>query len=494
MIHRHRRYVILLFLLTAAPAISVLLPPPAASAHPLGNFTANQYDGLTLSPGALHVEHAEDLAEIPTAQVRPDINTDGDPELSAAELGTWAQLRCAAAAAGARLSVNGHTTTLTVTGASAQVRGGQAGLATLRVDCALTAGLPPDHRTTAVDYRPSPVANGPGWREITARGDRVTLTASDVPATSLSGRLSSYPLDMLSSPPRQQSASLRSVSGGPPAATDTSALVGVPGSTVLARGVDHWTQSFTALVARHHLTWAFGLTALGFSVLLGALHALAPGHGKTLIAAATTAGGRTSRREAVALGTAVTLTHTGGVLALSLLITTGSVGGPEVMSWLAIASGTLVALAGASLLRRAVRHPRSDGPSHPHTPSHPTAHPHPHPGSLRGVVVMGFAGGLVPSPSAVVVLVGATALGRAWFGLLLILAYGAGLALTLIGTSLLVVHGGARISRAFTARDNSWFPRRLSSAVRYAAPVATASMVLVLGCGLVVKGTTATFG
>ncbi|MEU3462969.1 sulfite exporter TauE/SafE family protein [Streptomyces sp. NPDC006733] len=479
-----------MFLLTVAPAISVLLPPADASAHPLGNFTANQYDGLTLSPGALLVEHAEDLAEIPTAQVRPDINTDGNPAWAAAELDTWARRRCATAAAGARLSVDGRTTSLTVTRAAAQVRGGQAGLATLRVDCALKAILPIDHPSMTVGYRPSPVASGPGWREITARGDRVALTASDVPATSLSRQLTSYPLDLLSSPPQQRSAILQAVSGGPPAAPlDTSALIGMPKGTAVARGVDHWTQSFTALVARHHLTWPFGLTALGFAILLGALHALTPGHGKTLIAAATNASGRTSRREAVTLGATVTLTHTGGVLALSLLVTTGSARGPEVMSWLAIASGTLVALAGATLLHHAVRQLRVHKPSHPHP------HPHPHPSrSLRGVLVMGFAGGLVPSPSAVVVLVGATALGRAWFGLLLTFAYGAGLALTLTGTSLLVVRGSTRISRALTARDRPWFPRRISPALQYAAPIATATMVLVLGCGLVMKGTTSTFG
>jgi ABC-type nickel/cobalt efflux system permease component RcnA len=52
---------------------------------------------------------------------------------------------------------------------------------------------------------------------------------------------------------------------------------------------------------------------------------------------------------------------------------------------------------------------------------------------------MGVAGGLVPSPSALLVLLGATALGRAWFGVLLVIAYGVGMAVTLTVAGLLLL-------------------------------------------------------
>jgi nickel/cobalt exporter len=65
-------------------------------------------------------------------------------------------------------------------------------------------------------------------------------------------------------------------------------------------------------------------------------------------------------------------------------------------------------------------------------------------------VALGLAGGLVPSPSAVVVLLAGVALGRSWFALLLVVAFGLGMAATLCLTGLLVVRVGA-VSRRLSA-------------------------------------------
>ena len=70
--------------------------PAAASAHPLGNFTVNRYSGLVVATDAVTVDHVLDLAEIPTAQRSPAIDTDGDGSLSPAELAAWAATQCAA--------------------------------------------------------------------------------------------------------------------------------------------------------------------------------------------------------------------------------------------------------------------------------------------------------------------------------------------------------------------------------------------------------------
>ncbi|MGW1890978.1 nickel transporter [Streptomyces sp. NPDC002004] len=536
----------------------VLIPAASAQAHPLGNFTVNRYDGLVAAPGTLRVDHVEDLAEIPATQARPGIARLG--------MARWARERCTAAARASRVTADGHRTALTVRASRARTRPGQAGLNTLRVECRWTAPLPKGN--VALRFHAA-VDSGPGWREVTARGDRATLTASDVPRTSVSGELTHYPKELLSSPSDRATASLRIRPGG-------AALVpehrDAPASSVLPRGADRWTRALDRLVARHDLTPGFAALALGTALVLGALHALAPGHGKTLMAAAAAARGRASLRDVLPLAASVTVTHTLGVVALGLLVTAGSAAAPSVIAWLGMTSGVLVTLAGANLLRRAWRNrghghghvpasPEGHGhehrgghghsgesahghahdrereehvrpPDHDHAHAHGHPHPHDHHGeqahghehghdrtrahghahahgvehshggfththpvapTLRGTILLGFAGGLVPSPSAVVVLVGAAALGKAWFGFLLVLAYGAGLALTLTAAGFAVVGAGDRMARALAKRPH-WARGRAAALVRRTAPLGSALVVVALGAGLVFRGAASAVG
>ncbi|MGY6020765.1 urease accessory protein UreH domain-containing protein [Streptomyces spinosirectus] len=559
--------------LTAACALA-LLPSTSASAHPLGNFTVNRYDGLVAAPGTLRVAHVEDLAEIPATQAKPDIERLGITE--------WARERCAKAAGGSRVTVDGRPTTLTVGSSKAHLRPGQAGLNTLRVECGLTAPLP-EKDTVKVGFHSAGASSGPGWREITARGDRMTLTATDVPKTSVSHELTSYPKELLSSPADTSSAALRVRTGGPALAEERQ---DAPAASVLPRGADRWTRALDSLVARHDLTVGFAALALLIAIALGAMHALAPGHGKTLMAATAAArGGRARLKDVLPLAASVTVTHTLGVVALGLLVTAGSGATPSVIAWLGIASGVMVASAGATLVRRAWRnrgpghphghghghthghdrpHPRPHGPGghthpheageerrlvlvaahsepvpaaaeththapdhdhghththdhahphghgHPHDHDHGHAHPHPDPHTvehthggfththstaptLRGTLLLGFAGGLVPSPSAVVVLVGAAALGQAWFGLLLVVAYGIGLALTLTAAGFAVVRLGTGVNRLLDRRPR-WTGHPLASLVRRTAPLGSAFLVVALGVGLVLKGAASALG
>jgi ABC-type nickel/cobalt efflux system permease component RcnA len=96
-------------------------------------------------------------------------------------------------------------------------------------------------------------------------------------------------------------------------------------------------------------------------------------------------------------------------------------------------------------------------------------------------VGLGVAGGLVPSPSALIVLLGAIALGRTWFGVALVLAYGVGMAGTLTATGLLLVKLAGRLSRV--AARSRGVVARLSAF----APVGTAAVVMLLGLGLVLR-------
>ncbi|MFF6878805.1 nickel transporter [Streptomyces sp. NPDC012474] len=523
--------------LTAACALT-LLPAAAASAHPLGNFTVNRYDGLVAAPGELRVHHVEDLAEIPATQAGPDIERLG--------IAMWARERCAAAAGDSRATVDGREVALSAERSRALVRPGQAGLDTLRVECELTAPLPAGEKTVSLGFRGAGASGGPGWREITARGDRMTLAASDVPEKSISAELTRYPEELLSSPADTASAALRVRPGG-------AALAGgepdAPAASVLPRGADRWTRALDDLVARQDLSPGFAALALLIAVVLGAMHALAPGHGKTIMAATAAArGGQARMKDVLPMAASVTVTHTLGVIALGLLVTAGSAAAPSVIAWLGVASGLLVTLAGASLLRRALRnrahtHPHGrqhdhgshthdhDGHHHDHDHDHAHAHdhkdhhhhdhdhrhdhkghdhPHAHPHAiehthggfthshpvaptLRGTILMGFAGGLVPSPSAVVVLVGAAALGQAWFGLLLVVAYGVGLALTLTAAGYAVVKAGSGMTRLLDRRPR-WGVGPMAALVRRTAPLGSAFAVVVLGAGLVFKGAASALG
>ncbi|MEV2217531.1 sulfite exporter TauE/SafE family protein [Streptomyces sp. NPDC050997] len=568
--------------LTAVCAL-VLLPSGAASAHPLGNFTVNHYDGLVAAPGELRVQHVEDLAEIPATQAKPDLKKLGTTE--------WARQRCATAARDSEVTVDGRTVKLTAHGSQVRVRPGQAGLDTLRVECGLTAPLP-ENKTVTLGFHSAATSAGPGWREITARGDRMTLTGSDVPKKSLSGELTKYPEELLSSPADTTTASFRVRPGGAALAeTDRDA----PAASVLPRGADRWTRALDSLVARNDLTLGFAALAILISVALGAMHALAPGHGKTLMAAVAAArGGKARMKDVLPLAASVTVTHTLGVVALGILVTAGSAAAPSVIAWLGIASGAMVTAAGLTLLRRAWHnrahargqaqghdhahgdgqghhhdhgpghshdhgpghgHSHDHGHDHPHDHGHPheTAdaherplvlaaahshttsaaslagspalsptprhdHPHPHPHThdhgkghsvthshggfshthdtaptLRGTILLGFAGGLVPSPSAVVVLVGAAALGQAWFGLLLVVAYGVGLALTLTAAGFAVVKLGTGVTRVLDKRPR-WTASPLTALVRRTAPLGSALVVVTLGVGLVLKGAASALG
>ncbi|MDX3259150.1 nickel transporter [Streptomyces sp. MI02-2A] len=516
--------------LTAASAL-VLIPSGPASAHPLGNFTVNRYDGLVAAPGQLRVGHVEDLAEIPATQAESDIAGTG--------LTGWARKRCAAAAEGSRLTVGGRPVTLTVGTSSARSRPGQAGLSTLRVECRLTAPLPRTG-TAGIAFRSAGASTGPGWREITARGDRTTLIASNVPKSSVSHELTAYPVELLSSPADTVTASLRVRPGGPALAGEQG---DAPAASVLPRGADRWTRALDDLVARHDLTVGFAALALIIAIGLGAMHALAPGHGKTLMAATAAARGSRARlKDVLPLAASVTITHTLGVVALGLLVTAGSAATPSVIAWLGLASGILVTLAGASLVRRAWlsrrhghlgtdrpgpapghlghthrTHGHGEGHQHgdhghhhdpgvPHTHGGVThthggvththggvTHTHPTAPTLRGTILLGFAGGMVPSPSAVVVLVGAAALGQAWFGLLLVVAYGIGLALTLTAAGVAVVRLGSGMKRVLERRPR-WTAGPAAALVRRTAPLGSAFVVVALGAGLVFKGAASALG
>ena len=501
----------------------LLLPAGAAAAHPLGNFTVNRAGGIRVQPDQVLVDYVVDMAEIPAFQTRQTVDADADGEVGGAEAASWRQLQCRRVAAKLSAEVDGRPLRFTVAGSRLAFPPGQGGLVTLRLECDLAADAAVGGGSHTLRYRDGNADGRIGWREVTAAADRTTLEAADVPARSPSARLTAYPEDLLRSPLDQDRATVRYRPGGP-------ALRGEPGPAGGGGrpvGVDRATAAFTALVARQQLTIGFALLAVALAGVLGAAHALAPGHGKTVMAAYLV-GMRGSVRQAAVVGATVTATHTAGVLVLGAVLSASQVLAPErVYPWLGLASGLLLAAVGASLLSRTLRNARHGhthappadqhaDPAHghgddDHAPngpgpkghgSGPTGHEHPHasghhhhgPGGgattgvmrTRSLVALGFAGGLVPSPSAIVVLLGAIALGHAWFGVLLVVAYGAGMAATLTGLGLLLLRARRTVDRRAALRRPGW-----AAAVGRVLPLAIASLIVLAGLVVAAQGAAA---
>jgi ABC-type nickel/cobalt efflux system permease component RcnA len=223
-------------------------------------------------------------------------------------------------------------------------------------------------------------------------------------------------------------------------------------------------SGFASLVAREHLGAWVVLASLAAALFWGAAHALSPGHGKTIITAYLV-GQRGTPRHAALLGLIVTVTHTIGVFALGLvtLLLSRFIVPEQLYPWLNLAAGVLVVAIGASVLRARWRHR-----------SHHHHHHHHHEQDLnpRSLIAVGVSGGLLPCPSALVVLLAAISLHRIGFGLLLIVAFSAGLALTITGIGLLAVFARTAFRRmSFEGRALSLLPA-LSALVILGAGVA----------------------
>ena len=515
----------------AAACVALLLASaPGASAHPLGNATVNHFDGLTLYPDHVVDQAVEDVAEIPTFQRQAAIDTDGNGQLSDIERASYAARQCADMARAVSIVVAGTRVPLTVTTSSYVERPGAIQLKAARLDCQLSGPVTVSGPAT-VQVDSSWDGAGIGWHEITAVGSGVALKSSPFPARSISGELRKYPNNLLSSPLDVRSGSFQVTPGT--GSSTYQAVRNLPVAGFLVRKLNVLATAFNNTVGAKHLTVGVGLLAIVLSVLLGAGHAFLPGHGKTIMAAYLV-GRRGRRRDVVIVGATVTLTHTAGVLILGALISVTAAFAPAAAEQdLAIVSGLLVAGVGLGLLISALRrrrgpivlveevqdslvaldapdrvlvsaagtatppvaatHPHGHGHGHPHGhgQGHGQGHPHGHGHGhghgeperfgRGGLIGLGVAGGLVPSPSALLVLLAAVALGRTAFGVLLVLGYGLGMAGALTAAGLILVRLRGRLTRLFDG--GSPLTARLTAAL----PVVTAGLVLLVGIGLTLR-------
>jgi len=416
----------------AAVVLAIVLPA-AASAHPLGNFTVNRFSRIEVAGPRMYVRYVLDLAEIPTFQAgRID-----------------AHVYARRIARGAHLTVNGRRVRLIPIETVLAHPSGAGGLRTTRLETILRG--PTLGGASAVEYRDTNYGDRIGWKEIV-----VGL------GPSTSHELRAYPQDLLSSPLTVTSVRTRVV---PRTVTGTRPHVTIgAGLQAPDRVAD---SGFAALVGRDRLGFWVIVASLGAALFWGMAHALSPGHGKTIVTAYLV-GQRGTPRHAALLGLVVTATHTVGVFALgavTLVLSRFIV--PEVLyPWLNFVSGVLVVLIGASVLRSRWRHRRKYTRGHDH-------HHHDHEDALsrRSLVAVGVSGGLLPCPSALVVLLAAITLHRVAFGMLLVVAFSAGLALTITGIGLAAVLARGAFRRVtFDGRVVSLLP--------------TASALVIVAAGL----------
>jgi nickel/cobalt exporter len=474
--------------------------PARAEAHPLGNFTVNQYSRLEVGRDTVRVRYIVDMAEIPTFQERQAMDGDGDGQVSDAESAAYLARQSPALLAGLRLAVNDAPAALRVADQRLSFPEGQGGLLTLRMEFDLTAATAGATQPIAIDYRDDNFAERIGWREIVVRpGDGVALSDSNTPAQDQSNELRSYPQDMLTSPLNVREAHVSATLGATTtSAVTTSAAAANPAG---ARVPD----AFANLIASKELTPAVIALALLLALLLGAGHALTPGHGKTIVAAYLV-GARGTAKHAIFLGITTTVTHTAGVFAIGFvtLWISNYILPEQLYPWLEFISGLLVVSIGLvlfrgrlkSLLRRPTTedggpttddhfHDHDHGHNHDHSHDHDHDHDHDHgphghthlppgtdnqPVTWRSLLALGISGGILPCPSALVVLLSAIALHRVAFGMLLIVVFSIGLAGVLTGIGLLLVYARRLFER---------FPT--DGRLLQALPVASAAFVTLAG-------------
>ncbi len=434
-----RRLLLLILVVTAA--LSAFTGPEPASAHPLGNFTVNHFAAVDLAGNRVFVRYALDLAEIPTFQEGSMVRRPGYAAKLAREL---------------ELAVDGKRVRLVVVSQRTSERPGAGGLQTMRFDAVFRAAA----TGTRLTFADTAYENRVGWREIvvTARAGAV-IVQSSVPATSRSNELRAYPKNLLRSPSDTRTASVTYRPGTIEAAAPIIGTTPVP---------EHGNGGFESLIQRGDLSLGVVLLSLLIAVFWGSVHALTPGHGKALVAGYLV-GTRGKPRHAFLLGATVTATHTAGVFALGLvtLLLSQFIVPEQLYPWLTLISGLLVVAVGAAVLRHRLRtgawaghHHHNDGHAHEHhvhhehhehhehrhhTGDHDHAGDHDHiRGSndsltSRGILGVGIAAGLLPCPSALVVLLSAIAIHRIGFGFALIAAFSLGLAVTITGIGLVAV-------------------------------------------------------
>jgi nickel/cobalt transporter (NicO) family protein len=481
-----------------------LLLPGGAVAHPLGNFSTNQLVQVRIDDRQARVAYILDQAEIPTFQQIQRHDEDGDGVVAGPERAPLLDEVLGEASAGLSLTADGRSVPL---GKPREVElafpPGQSGLVLTRVEAEYAAPLPPDVARVEVANESFP--GRVGWRAVqVVPGDGTRVTSSASAGDPTSG-LRTYPEGLLESPPDERSATFEVAPGGgtvtaPGPDGQPLTTQGPPGGAplrdagALPGAADPSTPGgFAGALTDGDARGLMIIVLLAAAFGWGALHALSPGHGKAMIAGYL-AGSRGTPRDALILGATVTVTHTAAVFAFGLITLAASeyIVPERLYPWLGLVSGLMVIAIGFAVMRsrfrrwRALRADRPAEVHHDHHRDHGHGHDHAHhhhdhgerPG-LRGLIGLGVSGGLVPCPSALVVLIAAISQHRVGLGMVLIGAFSLGLAATVTGIGLAVIWGQRLVRRVR--------PERRLFGARFAGALPAISAVVIVLAGVLIS-------
>ena len=317
-----------------------------------------------------------------------------------------------------------------------------------------------------------------GWKEIVVQATPPLGFPEGNPfSADRSAALTRYPADLLAVAPNVT----KHRYALPPHQHWNPSLREGPRVSLKIAGTDAAPDRLSQILGEEVLPLRMMLMGALVAFALGALHALSPGHGKTVVASFLV-GAKGTARHAVFLGAVVTFTHTIGVFLLGIVVLflSDTIVPERIYPWIGFVSGLTILGVGVNLFRQRLGHLTHEHGPHGHT------HEIPSEITLRNLFALGFSGGIVPCPSALVVLLSAVALHRVGTGLLFILAFSLGLASVLVAIGILVV----RASRLLSRFDSG------HGVIRF-VPTASAAIISVLGLGMAVQalaGTSLTGG
>jgi ABC-type nickel/cobalt efflux system permease component RcnA len=510
----------------AAPLIALFCAQPGQAdtvASLLGNFTVNQYAGLTLGGRRLDVHYAVVLGQLPALRELHAADTNGDGVTTQAERDAYVERLAPQLAEALVLRVDGTRVPLRLVRWTTSLPVEQGGFS-LRIDVDFAATPDwADARPHALRFDNLNYPGQIGWHEIVvAPQPGLGAYAGNAFTTSLTGGLTQALQTLPAGGPLDERNVFLTVTSGPlPADAVPLAARGAPtaaprgadpGASVTARAtggswIERVTHGLVNSISGARLDPGVVFGALCVALVLGAVHALSPGHGKTIVGAYLI-GSRGTPKHAVFLGLTVTVTHTAGVflLGFATLYASHYIMPERLFPILSLVSAALVLIMGGVLLLQRIRaalrpHPAFvplDAPAIQRAPlltpvyaigdatrhSHGGGKPHSHlpPGAAgervtwRGLLALGISGGLVPCPSALVILLAAVALNKTLFGIVLVLAFSLGLAITLTGVGL-----------AFLYARNRFRGPRATSRWPLLLPVASAATMTLIGIGLCVE-------
>ena len=467
----------------------------AVRAHPMGNFSVSHYARLRPEAGVLRVTYAIDLAEIPTFELSSSSEPEALKKLAPEKMAAWVRTL--------QFTSGGQRLTPVIERTQVVVAEGAGAMPVMRVTAELTVLVPGGGR---VDFEDPNFSGRAGWKEV------VTGDGPD-----RSQALTAYPPETSGAPPQDLRGAVLVPAGAPlvsrvtpvaptapvskaaPAATDP---VAPPAASVapVAGGPQDASAGtmvrgdfLSTLLSRKELPLEIALLGLGAAFLAGAMHAMSPGHGKTIVAAYLV-GSRGTLKHAAFLGAMVTFTHTVSVFALGLvtLFLSQYILPERVVPWMGAISGLAIVMLGMNLFQKRLArltggdahghdHSHDDGQDHGHThgPGSDAHHHHEIPDKVTwsGLAALGVSGGLVPCPTALVLLLSAIAMGRTAYGMILLVSFSLGLALVLMAIGGAVLYAKSLLPA---------MPSVARSRAFQVVPVLSA--VVIVGVGLLMTG------